>query len=362
MPVREFVEADIPQVTSLYWNYLSPRKGPFPPQLLSSFAELYFSSPLFDCQSPSFVYQDKSGEVVGFLGITTRRMLLSEQLVRVGFGGNFVVHPKARSGLAAPRLLGAYMSGNHDLLLSDSANDISRHLLERLGFQTIPALNIHWARPLRPVHYAVHALSRGMRPSVSGPVRLAAKPLCLVADSIAGRFLLPSQAEPALHGSELTVETLLHCLLEFGKDYPLRPEYRLESLRWLVSFMERNRKRGNLRRLVLRDDSQKIVGWYIYYADPGAVGEVVQIGGAPAAFRAIIQHLLNDAREHKVIALHGVADFRKIADFSDEGCFFTCRGGWALAYSRRPELIEILESGKVFLSRLDGEWCLDPES
>jgi hypothetical protein len=45
---------------------------------------------------------------------------------------------------------------------------------------------------------------------------------------------------------------------------------------------------------------------------------------------------------------------------SCEGCIFTCRGGWTLAYARQRELIEVLESGNGLLSRLDGEWCLNP--
>jgi hypothetical protein len=49
-----------------------------------------------------------------------------------------------------------------------------------------------------------------------------------------------------------------------------------------------------------------------------------------------------------------------MADFSDKSCFFTCRGGWAVAHSRKPEILEVLERGDAFLSRLDGEWCLNP--
>ncbi len=61
-----------------------------------------------------------------------------------------------------------------------------------------------------------------------------------------------------------------------------------------------------------------------------------------------------------MIALHGVAELEKIADFSDEGCVFTCRGGWALAYSRNPELMELVQRGNISITRLDGEWCLVP--
>jgi hypothetical protein len=47
-----------------------------------------------------------------------------------------------------------------------------------------------------------------------------------------------------------------------------------------------------------------------------------------------------------------------MADFSDKNCFFTRRGGWTVANSSKPELLEFLDRGDAFLSRLDGERCL----
>ena len=161
MPVREFVKSDVPQVAELYWKYMSPRTGEAPAVLHNSFTDLYFCNPMLDIRAPSFVYE-ASGEVLGFFGVTTRRMCLSGEVIRVGLAGNFVIHPKARSGVAAPGLLGAYMASNHDLLMTDSANDISRYLFQRVGFKTVPALNIHWARPLQSGEYGVYAMSRGM--------------------------------------------------------------------------------------------------------------------------------------------------------------------------------------------------------
>lgn len=79
MPVREFLQSDIPQVLSFYWNHMGSRSGPAPPSLHASFTELYFSNPSVENVSPSFVYQDSSGEIVGFMGITVRRMSVRGQ-------------------------------------------------------------------------------------------------------------------------------------------------------------------------------------------------------------------------------------------------------------------------------------------
>jgi len=360
MQVREFFKSDVAEVVTLYWNYLAKRDGPVPAELRTSFTELYFSNPLSDA-SPSFVYQDLSGDVLGFMGVTTRTMLLSGQLVRVGFAGNFVIHPKARSSVAAPSLLGAFIAGDQDLLITDTANDISRHLMQRLRFQTIPELNIHWARPLRASQYLIHGLARGMSPSVSAVLRFATKPLWGIVDRLAESTLTHSRkAKELVYATELTVESLLDCLVEFRKGCTLQAQYGLEELRWLLRFMQRNRKRGILRGMLLRNGGHKTVGWYLYYAKRGGIGEVVQIGGPPDLSNDIFEHLLEDARAQGVIALHGRADFGRLPELSDLGCFFTCRGGWTLAFTRHSKIMDILRSAKVSLSRLDGEWCLDP--
>lgn len=362
MTVRRLVETDITQITELYWEHMRGRRGSAPAPLALAFRELYFANPWIDGESPSFVYENKSGKVVGFLGIIVRRMSIGGQPIRVSFGGNFVVHPEARTGLAAPRLLGAYVSGKHDLLLTDSANDITRRLLERSSFRTIPALNIHWSRVLQPSHCVVYALSRVAPAAIGAGLRLAMKPACIVADAVAVRLPASPFCRTVSHlrGEELDVETLLQCCGEFRKGYSMWAEYDHRSLGWLLGFIARRSSRGVLRKIALRDQERKIVGCYIYYARRGGVGEVVQICGQPKSTRDILDHLFQDAWQQGVIALQGVTDFRRMTDFSDKGCFFTCRGGWTLAKSANPEVLELLESGEGFITRLDGEWCLDP--
>jgi hypothetical protein len=362
MSVRPVIETDIPQVAELYWSYMRRRKGPAPPGLQPFLRELYFKNPFRDSSVPSLVYENGNGTIVGFLGGIARRMSAGGQPIRVAFGGNLVVHPEARSGVAASRLIGAFLACEHDLVMTDSANDITRRILERLKFRTIPAMNIHWVRPVRPVHMGVYAMSRAFGGAISAGLRLAAKPFCSLGDSLAGRLSGNPfrQTKSRLQGSELELETLLQCLAEFRNGYSLWPEYDLHSLEWLVGFMERRQVRGTLRKVVLRDDSQKIVGWYMYYVKPGAMAEVVQIGGEQKLTKEILNHLFYDAWEHGAIALHGVVNIRRMADFSDKGCFFTCRGGWTIARSDKPEILDAMERGEAFLSRLDGEWALDP--
>jgi Acetyltransferase (GNAT) family len=361
MGVRIFRKTDISQVVKLYWDYLVSRSGQVPTELQDTFADLYFNSPWVRDHSPSFIYEDNKGEVLGFIGVITRKMSLGGEFLRVGFAGNFVVHPKARSLLAASQLLAAMLSGDQDMLCTDSANDISRRVLERVGFRLIPSLNIHWARPLQPSSYVVHAIFRGLGPGAGLPFHLIGKAVAKLMDSAVGAKLNPLPAATSdLYAEDLSSKTLLHCLGKFNHGQKLQTVYDCESLQWLLNFMERNRKRGTLRKVLLRDKNHNIVGWYIYYVKPGNVGEVVHIGAAQALSSGLITAMLRDASRHGLIALHGLAGSDDMASFSDVGCFFTCRGGWTLAQSRRPELMNLLLQGKTAFSRLDGEWCLNP--
>jgi hypothetical protein len=361
MPVRALAVDDIPQIADLYWTVLRKRTGSPPPAVQSFLRELYFTNPWIDSSLPSLVYEDK-GTIAGFLGVVPRKMSLGGEPVRIAFGGNFVVHPKFRNTLAGLHLLRTYMAAGQDLSQTDSANDTSRALLERLGFTTILPFSIHWLRPLRPARCLTSAMTHLSRNALSVALEFASRPFCSAADGVAARLSSNPfrQTESSLQASELDVETLLACLAEFRVGYSLWPDYDERSLSWLLSFMERMKGHGDgLRRLVLRETNGKIVGWYIYYQTRGGFADVVQIVGGRQNIKSILDHLFHDAWSQGAIAVHGVVDRRLMGDFSEKNCVFTCRGGWTVAHSYKPKFLELLNSGSALLTRLDGEWCLD---
>jgi len=360
LAVRPFVEDDLPQVADLWWKVFRHAKSAAPPSVHTYFRELYVNSPWIDSTTPSLVYEDKSQRIVGFLGGIRRKMSLCGQPIRISCGGNFVVHPDARTTMAGLHLLKTYMAGDQELSLTDSANDVSRNLLERLGFRTIMAFSMSWARALRPAHYAVHAASSMTGPVLSTTLSFAAKPFCSIVDGMAARLTSsPFRLTPSpLHAAELDVETLLQCLAESRTGYSLWPEYDVPTLTWLLTFMEKMHPQLNLRKVLLRDDQERIRGWYVYYVKPGGVAQAAQIGGERKFTKEVLDHLFYDAWKHGAIAIHGVARSDLIPAYWEKKCFFTCRSGWMLAHSRSPELVELLDRGDASFSRLDGEWCL----
>lgn len=360
MAIRPLTQADIPQVADLYWHYLRLRKGPAPTGVCTVLQELCFESPFVDDVVHPVVFEAEDGRIGGFSGGMVRKMSVCGQTIRVTFGGSLVFHPDFRSGRIAPRLVETFFAQDSDLKMVDSANNLGRNILLKNGFRIVPALNMHWIRPLKPTQYALYGLSRSAGSFLSAGLHLS-KPFCRLADSIAARVGMGSSGRKKsnLRGAKLDAATLLQCLLEFRNGYSLWTEYDFTSLQWLLAFMERRAARGALRKILLRDDNDKIVGWYIYYVKLGSVGEVVQLGGSPNATKDILDHLFQDALEQGLVGLHGVVEMRRMADFSDKNCLFTCRGGWTMARSSYPELMDYLDRD-AFFTRLDGEWCLDP--
>jgi hypothetical protein len=361
MPVRPFIETDVPTVADLYWHHMRGMKSPVPLAIQGRIRELYVLNPWVDRSFPPLVYENSGGKVVGFAGAFVRKMSFRGKPLKVTFGGGLIVHKDARSSPAGPRLVSTFMNGKHELQMTDSANERARKFEERYGGHVIPALNLHWSRPLRPAQYAAYMALRPTGPVLFPILRTAAKPFCMLADRVARKLassLFPATSSK-LQGADLDAQTLLGCVIECRKDYALWPEYELSSLEWLLDFMGRSRAHGTLRKTVVRDENQKILGWYIYYAKRGGIGEVVQVGGDRTSIKQVLDHLFQDAFDQGAIALHGVVDLRHMADFSDKGCVFTCRGGWTLALSKDEHIMSALRRGDAFLSRLDGEWCLD---
>lgn len=357
--VRAFVQEDIPQVVALTWRFLQAESGSPPPSMENYFRELFFHSPFSEKALPSLVYQNGHGRVVGFLGILRRRMSLHGKPIEVAVGTSLVVDPDSRSTMAGLKLIDFFLSGKQDLAMTDTANHTTQQIWTRLGGSTAPLYAMHWSRPLRPVLYAAHVVSRFGRGLLFDAFALGCKPVCKIVDAVAAR--LPSspfrQRLPLISEEELTAETLLVCLRDFSESHSLRPEYDAESVTWLLDFMDRMSAHGSLRKVLLRNRENKIIGWYMYYLRRGGVGQVVQVGASPSSIDAVLDHLAYDAWTHGAIALHGRLEPQLSQKLSGKYCFYFL-GNRLLVHSRNPELARQIQSGSAFLTRLDGEWCL----
>jgi hypothetical protein len=357
--IRPLVESDVATVADLIWNVLHGHSGSAPSSLRFYVQDLFLQNPWKAEDIVSRVYEDSSGKIAGFFGAVPRRMSLQGNSVRLAFGSNFVMAPESRSSMAGIQLVRTFMKGTQDVSITDSANENSRQLLRSLGFQVLPIYSLHWTRPLRPSEYALHTLSRINRSRVIRALGTFARPFCNLADTIATGLNASPFRQRRLQGEdkEPDVQTLLQCISTIPAKNWMVPEYDLHSLNWVLDFIIRRKALGELRRGLVRRN-EKIVGWYIYGIGQNSIGEVLQIGAETSSVGIVLDHLFYDAWKRGLVGLQGRMEPQFMEELTARMCFFFRHGSWTLAHSSKPELLSLFQSGTMFFSRLDGEWCL----
>ncbi|MGH7591019.1 MAG: hypothetical protein ACREL2_06235 [Gemmatimonadales bacterium] len=317
---------------------------------------IFFRGPLWDEELPSLVYEDPSGRVTGFLGVISRRMRLAGRSIRVAVGTQLMVTPGA-SGLPGLQLARALVNGPQDITLSDTANDSARVLWHRIGGYTVAPYSLFWARPLRPLRYA---LTRRMHGILVRALILAARPLCAVIDRwLSRRDEARMPTVPLGDRSES-----LDCARQFGDlerildTWALRPEYTPAALQWLLAEVGAKRHHGHLEQVLIRDRQGTAVGWFIYFSNPGGVGQVIQVACRATDYERLLAHLFHHGRRRGSVALSGRLDPAAMQALVAHGCEFSREGPWMMAHSRRTDVLDAIDRGGAFLSRLEGEWWL----
>jgi hypothetical protein len=284
--------------------------------------------------------------------------MLNGRPIRAATSMHFMVEPGSRSTLAGIQLLKTFFSGPQDLSLTDSAGAVGRNIWEGLGGATALAYSINWVRLLRPSRYVLRTLARK-----NMPLKLFAallRPLCPIMDAIASRALSHRFGKPAasLRATDLDQETLLAGITQFPSGYALRPDYDHGSLFWLLARADQLARPGELRKIALRGADGELAGWYIYELSADGLGEVLQVVGRKKSFGEVLNHLFYHAWRSGAIALSGRLDPRFAQEFSDRYCFFNYDGPWTLTHSRKPEILQAIYQGDLFLTRLEGEWLM----
>lgn len=83
---------------------------------------------------------------------------------------------------------------------------------------------------------------------------------------------------------------------------------------------------GELQKVLVRNQEQEIIGWYLYYLRPGEISQVLQIGATKETINQILDHLFYHAWRRGVGALAGRLDPIFVQEFSDKHCMLN-RGG-----------------------------------
>ena len=353
--IRPFCREDIPRILELFRAAFLESGKSVPAELDTYFDRVFFQSPWYDAELPSYVHLDRHGAPIGFVGIQPRPMMWRGRRVRAAVATKLMIAPSAGDALAAVRLLGKVFAGPQDVLLSDLSNDAGRRIWEGLGGSTALPYSFQWHRPVRPARHSLSWLRvHGVPRLITGGLR----PLSAVADAIVAR-LPAAGVRPSSNGytaEDLPVDVLAAQFPRLVGDRVLRPEYDVRSLQWLLSVVRQNQPDHTLRQRLVRDARGAVVGWFLYYLDPNGVSDVVHLLAGKGAGAVVVDHLLADAWDQGAVMLSGRLEPGMVREMSLRHCYFRQTGPWTLVHSREAGIVEAIRSGGAFLSRLEGEW------
>ncbi len=319
--LRILAEDDVPAVVALFERVYPEHRWASQAACESYFREMLFDNPWRDPELPSWVAEE-DGRIAGFQAVLPQRMLLRGRPIRVAVGCQFMVDPDRRHSLTALQLMKAWISGPQDLALADGASELSRRMWTGLGGAAPVLYNLHWTRPLRPARYVLWLLE-----------------------------------ERSAFSSFLMAMMLAH-LPEVLNGNSLHPVYDARSLAWLLEQAARKTRHGALRARAVFNGKRRLIGWFLYYVNPGRMSEVVQIAARDGSFGRVLQRLLVDAWRHGATAVRGRLDPHFVQELSDRHCWLRTEGTWTLVHSRHADVMAAIQRGEAFLSRLEGEWWL----
>jgi hypothetical protein len=352
--VRTLVRDDIGQITTLHrsiYGEEAPRAD-----LERFLTDIFLAHPWVDGDVPSLVYEDAHGRIVGVLGAMRRPMTIEGRRLRAVVTHDFMVEQQSRATMAALELMKRMGQCRHDLLLCDG-NDRSRSLWEALDGSTAWGHSLRWIRPLRPVQFVTTYWNgrNGSHPR-RGLAR-AVRPLAVAFDAALARLEASPfhRPRPTSASGVLEPSDLLDGLERMSRPYALRPCYDQPSLSWLLDLLERGSRQGPLRRRKVTDQHGAITGWFLYRAKRGGIGEVVQLAARRDAVSDVADHLFLDAWREGCVAVSGQLQPELYRPLSQKRCFFDNAGFWLLYGTPDGAVRDALQSGDVFLTRLECE-------
>jgi hypothetical protein len=359
---RAMTPEDLPEASAMFARVMGLGAPALPGSELALerfFLRTFFECPWADPEIAPLVAENAAGEIVGMIGVETRRLLLDGRELRVASAGFLAVVPEARNSATGVLLLRRLLGGPQDLTVTDTASELVERIWLRLGGSRVELKGIHWVSILRPWSIGAGlAAAQAGRPAASGS-RGALRSVAAGLDAVtvrAARQLLPSAPPDGVTVERLQPEHILEHLPAIAGDRP-QLAYDRAYLRWLFAEMESAPRRGRLVAHLVRDGRGSVLGWYVYYLRRGWRSEVLQVAARERSMGAVVDHLLWHARQHGVGALRGRLEPGLVQEVARRRCLLWHRGG-TLVHGRDKDLAQRVADEAV-LTRFDTDWFGD---
>lgn len=350
---RPLAASDLAAVAALYLRQLGK------PGLASAadagdlLRRTLIDDPWADESIPSLVSAAPDGTIVGFIGSSVRHVRLDGEPLRAAYASHLVADPEFPNRTIGLFLLREFLRGPQDLSLTDTATPQARALWMGLGADPLHHLTTGWLQALRPVSAAA-AIGRNQ----GGRGALVSRALGTLApllDRFAGRLAgdARSPRSETVADDLLTPEAVLEHLAECARPARLVPDYDERFLAWLFGELAGSQTRGHPRFRIVRVRGT-VIGWYVYYLDPGGLCRVLQVMTRERNSDLVIGELYRDAFAGGAAALYGRLEPHTSEAVLRRGALLRPLPR-AIVHSRNDAAVDALVRGSSALSWLDGE-------
>ncbi|MGD9530798.1 N-acetyltransferase family protein [Pseudonocardia sp.] len=359
--IRPLAREDLPEVCSLYERVVRSGTPEHPLALEDYFARTLIDHPWFDEDIPSLVYETREGEIAGFLGSYARRMRLDGRAVRLGCSGQLVAAPEARHKGVGALLMRRYLAGPQDITITDGATDYVRRIWTGLGGRTDTAASIGWVKFLRPAQVGAFLSRRRGRRWLTRSIGFVGSPVDAAARRLAGRVPGVLPLEPQTFTEQLDAATLVEQVGSAARHLRLHPDYDTAYVDWLFEELAAVTFRGTPVRHLVRDVRGRVLGWYVYYLEPGSVAQVMQVAAPGGDMAAVLGHLFWHADSQGAAAVTGRVEAHTVSELHGNRCLLV-PSEWSLVHSEDQSVLALLGTPETLLTRLDGEWWMGHHS
>lgn len=356
-PITFLTLDDIDAVVALSRKYF-PRSQEYSTEKLKKRTlELYFKNGKLLPDVSPLVSRSANGRVNGFLGVISKQYRYRDRSIKVANCHHLMATEEARKQLMPLRLLQYFLSGPQDISFSDGSSESTRQLWKRLGGESVTGESLYYKVLLRPASFAAGHLLKQFQNRTGNSIRFLASGT----DSIARIMHLPLfyRKETGISFIPLDERLLLFLLAKMKPFYHLFPEYSLSDIQSLFQLLDGETRFGILHKVALLDSHHQPVGWFIYYSQNRGICDVIQAVSIPGKEIELFNSLAWHAYAMGGVELSGrLMPSQLKTPFTTKTISIPARM-WTLMKSDDVELKHSIQSGKAFITRLEGDlWVL----
>jgi hypothetical protein len=355
--IRPFNSDDIPRVAKMIGDTFTFAKQMDLETISWALDEVIFNNPWVREELPSLVYEHSDGSVKGFLGVSPRIMSFNGKKIKVAITHNYVVEPGIHAALSGTKLFKTLLDGSQDLVISGSAGDPSKFIMEKSGGAIGYLYSTGWRIPVKPMQCGLNYLTGKWNAPLISKVM---SPFTKTGEFLMGRIMgEPFRYRPP-EGTlrTLSPEAIVKYQNTFSRGYSLRPDYTPASLQWVLDIAARARHLGDLEILGIYDGKDHFLGWVIYYLKPGGRCEVLQMAAKEGKESQVLNHLIYHTWKKGAAELVGRVEPAFMRALSRSWALFVPGRMWMLLHGN-PDIVSAISSGDAFLSRLEDDvWLL----